>query len=74
MVNQWLEKYYCEGEINDILSKLKLWLNFKDTNHLQDSKRSALFSYLGNMIRRAPFKESTNSEEEALKNTALYSS
>ena len=57
MVQQWMEKHYCEGEINDILSKQELWLSFKDFNQLQDRERSVFFSHLGNMIRRAPFEK-----------------
>ena len=45
-VKRWMEKYYCEGEINDTLSKQELWLNFKDANQLQDSERSAFFPTL----------------------------
>ena len=75
-VKQWMEKYYCEGELNDILSKNELWLNFKDANQLQDSERSAFFSHLGNMIGRAPFekvqpvkrKHKTHSSFQFLKN------
>ena len=56
-VKQWMEKYYCEGEINDILSKQELWLHFKDANQLQDSEKSAFFSHLGKMIGQAPFEK-----------------
>lgn len=56
-VKQWMGKYYCEGGINEILSKQDLWLHFKDANQLQDSEKSAFFSHLGNMIGRVPFEK-----------------
>jgi len=64
MVNQWIEKYYCEGEINDILSKQELWLNFKDTKQLQDSERLAFFSPWQH-DRPGSLRESTTHEKKA---------
>ena len=54
MVQQWMERCYCEGGKDDLIAKDEIWLNFKKDSQMEDDNRSTFFTLLGKCVFNHP--------------------
>ena len=53
-LQQWIERNYCEGGQDDVISKQDLWLHYSGYCGISDDDRPVFFSLIGNILSKHP--------------------